>query len=319
MQDATFKMQTACEVAPVAVNAAAISTPLSRSWAVFALCIVHFALTVALPVVFAQGRGGGAPRPPATPLSRTADGQPDVHGYWGSDAYTQDLETGLPDQETNTIQGRGPVDTSKAISRIVDPPDGKIPYQQWAQEKRLRIPTFRRGESSRGDPKSIRDIRPQTFCLIGLPRLNWYGDFQVVQSPGYVVMAWEWSHAFRVIALDANRPHLPAGVKLSMGDARGRWDGNTLVVDTENINDWDWLDATGTFHSSAMSMVERFAFTDSRTMEYTVTITDPKVLTRPFTIKLPYERLNRPAAFETYEEACVEGTQSIDKVGFSVK
>ena len=212
-------MQTVFSCAITRCRTPRHSRPLVRFHIRFAFCILHFALAVAPPVVFAQGRGGGAPRPPATPLSRTADGQPDVHGYWGSDAYTQDLETGLPDQETNTIQGRGPVDTSKAISRIVDPPDGKIPYQQWAQEKRLRIPTFRRGESSRGDPKSIRDIRPQTFCLIGLPRLNWYGDFQVVQSPGYVVMAWEWSHAFRVIALDANRPHLPASVKLSMGAA----------------------------------------------------------------------------------------------------
>jgi len=258
-------------------------------------------------VAFAQG------------LPRTDDGQPDVHGYWGSDAYTQDLETGLPDQETNTIQGRGPVDTSKAITRIVDPPDGKIPYQPWAEEKRVRIPTYRRGEVSRGDPKSIRDIRPQTFCLIGLPRLNWYSDFEIRQTPGYVVMLWEWSHAFRVIPLDQNRPHLPANVKLSMGDATGHWEGNTLIVETTNMNDWDWLDATGTFHSSAMSMVERFAFTDSKTMEYTVTITDPKVFTRPFTIKLPYGRVNRPASFQMYEEACVEGTSGVDKIGFSVK
>jgi len=124
----------------------------------------------------------------AQTLSRTPDGQPNVQGYWGSDAYTQDLETGLPDQETNTIQGRGPVDTSKAISRIVDPSDGKIPYQPWALQKRLHIPTFRRGETSRGEATSIRDIRPQTFCLIGLPRLNWYVDFHIVQSPGYVIM-----------------------------------------------------------------------------------------------------------------------------------
>ena len=295
------------------------SHPTVRRQVLLAFCILNCAVALAPPSVSAQGRRGGAPQPPAAPLSRTADGQPDVHGYWGSDAYTQDLETGLPDQETNTIQGRGPVDMSRAISRIVDPPDGKIPYQQWALDKRLRIPTFRRGELSRGEPQSVRDIRPQTFCLIGLPRLNWYGDFQIVQSPGYVVMSWEWSHAFRVIALDANRPHLPETVKLSMGDARGHWEGNTLVVDTANINDWDWFDATGTFHSNAMSMVERFAFTDSRTMEYTVTITDPKVFTRPFTIKLPYERLNRPAGFETYEEACVEGTKGVDKVGFSIK
>jgi len=103
-----------------------------------------------------------------------------------------------------------------------------------------------------------------------------------------------------------------------MGDALGHWEGNTLVVDTTNLNDWDWLDATGTFHSNGMHMVERFAFKDAKTMEYTVTITDPGVLTRPFTIRLPYQRTNRPASYEPYEEACVEGTGA-DQLGFSVR
>jgi hypothetical protein len=161
-------------------------------------------------VVLAPAGVEGQGRAPAVnpPLSKTADGQPDIRGHWGTDAYTQDLETGRPDEETNTIQGRGPVDKSKATSVISDPADGKIPYQAWAAERRVRIPTFRRGDISKGAPKSLRDIRPQTFCLIGLPRLNWYGDFLIAQIPGYVVMQWEWSHAFRVIPLDDKRPHL---------------------------------------------------------------------------------------------------------------
>ena len=266
----------------------------------------------------AQGRrGGGAPAAPGPPLTRTADGQPDIQGHWGSDAYTQDLETGLPDEETNTIQGRPAPDQSKATSVISDPADGKIPYQPWAAGRRLRIPSFRRGEISKGAPKSARDIRPQTFCLVGLPRLNWYGDFQIAQIPGYVVMEWEWSHAFRVIPLDAARPHLPPNVKLSMGDARGHWEGHTLVVDTANMNDWDWFDATGTFHSSAMSMVERFTFVDAKTMTYDVTITDPTVLTRPFTITLQFGKRDRPADYELFEEACVEGNK--DNLGFTIK
>jgi hypothetical protein len=111
----------------------------------------------------AQGRHG-APPPVATPLMHMADGHPDVQGFWGSDAYTQDLETGLRDEETHEIQGRGLVDTSKAISRIVDPADGKIPYQPSAADRRIHIPSFRRGESSKAEVKSLRDIRPQTFC-----------------------------------------------------------------------------------------------------------------------------------------------------------
>ena len=267
-----------------------------------------------------EGQGRRAPTAsPAVnpPLSKTVDGQPDIQGHWGTDAYTQDLETGLPDEETNTIQGRGPVDTSKATSVISDPADGKIPYQAWAAERRVRIPTFRRGDISKGAPKSLRDIRPQTFCLIGLPRLNWYGDFRITQIPGYVVMQWEWSHAFRVIPLDDKRPHLAPNVKLSMGDARGRWDGNTLVVDTANMNDWDWLDATGTFHSDAMTMVERFTFVNAKTMRYQVTITDPKVLTRRFTITLPFEKRARAANYELLEAACVEGEKSAEAFGLA--
>jgi len=68
-----------------------------------------------------------------------------------------------------------------------------------------------------------------------------------------------------------------------------------------------------------MHMVERFGFADSRTMTYEVTITDPVVFTRPWTIKVPFQRLNRPADYEAYEEACVEGTKGVDKIGFSVK
>jgi len=101
-----------------------------------------------------------------------------------------------------------------------------------------------------------------------------------------------------------------------MGDARGRCDGNTLVVDTANMNDWDWLDATGTFHSDAITMVERFTFVDAKTMSYQVTITDPKVLTRPFTITLPFEKRARAANYELLEAACVEGEKSAEGLGF---
>jgi hypothetical protein len=267
----------------------------------------------------AQGGQPGAARqtPPKQPLSRTPDGQPDVRGAWGTDAYTQDLETGLPDEETNTIQGRGSVDQSKARSVISDPADGRIPYQPWAAERRIRIPTFRRGDVSKGEAKTLRDVRPQTFCLIGLPRLNWYGDFELLQIPGYVVMEWEWSHAFRIIPLDPARPHPPSTVKLSMGDARGHWENNTLVVETSNMNDWDWFDATGTFHSDAMTMVERFSFVDTQTMNYEVTITDPKVLTRPFTIRLPFEKRARAAGYELLEAACVEGEKGAEVLGLA--
>jgi hypothetical protein len=275
------------------------------------------ALLITPGIAHAQRQTAAAPA--ASGTSRMIAGQPDVQGFWGHDGYTLDLETGISDEVTNQIQGLAPPDPSKRVSVVTDPADGQIPYQPWAQQRRVHLPTYKRGPTSVGQATSIREVRPPTFCLIGMPHLNWFGDFQLTQVPGYVVMEWEGSHAFRVIPIDATRQHLPSAVKLSMGDAIGHWEGRTLVVDTTNINDWDWFDATGTFHSDAMTMVERFAFTDQKTMTYAVTITDPKVLTRPFTVTLPFRNRNRPAGYEFYEEACVEGVTSADRLGFAIK
>jgi hypothetical protein len=96
-------------------------------------------------------------------------------------------------------------------------------------------------------------------------------------------------------------------VKLSMGDARGHWEGNTLVVETTNINDWDWFDMTGTFHSGDMTMVGRYTFNNTQSMTYEATITDPRVFTRPWTMRVPFRSVSHEPGYEFYEEACVEG------------
>ena len=98
---------------------------------------------------------GGAPQA----VRRTPDGQPDMQGVWATDAYAADMETGLPDDETATLQAQT-VDRSKEMSLVIDPPDRRIPYRPWAQQRRVSIPTFRRGETSRGKPATVRDIRP---------------------------------------------------------------------------------------------------------------------------------------------------------------
>ena len=96
-----------------------------------------------------------------------------------------------------------------------------------------------------------------------------------------------------------------------MGDARGRWEGNTLVVETTNLNDWDWFDYTGTFHSDAIGLVERFTFVDANTIQYQFTVTDPKVFTRPWTVAVSLERIHRAADYEMMEHACVEGERGV--------
>jgi hypothetical protein len=245
---------------------------------------------------------------PLSAQKKTADGQPDVQGYWGVDRFfTGDLETGQDEAESLAVRGQAAPDPAKAKSVIIDPADGKLPYQPWAQDKRIHIPTFRRGETSRGKFKTVRDLRPQTMCLLGAPRLELYNGFKIVQTPGQIVMLWEWSHGYRVIPLDTSRPHLPPDIKLEMGDARGHWEGNALVVETTNINDWDWFDMTGTFHSSDMTMVERYTFTNAQSMTYEATITDKRVFTRPWTMRVPFRSVSHEPGYEFYEEACVEG------------
>ena len=116
-----------------------------------------------------------------------------------------------------------------------------------------------------------------------------------------------FSHSPRVIPLDG-RPHLGPNIRLWQGDARGRWEGNTLVVETTNSNA-KWLDVSGDFHSDALRVVEHFSFVSPDLIRYEATIEDPKVFTGPWTIGLTLRRNTEPG-FELWEEACVEGERS---------
>lgn len=248
---------------------------------------------------------------------RTPDGQPDISGIiWttGPDevAYTGDLETGEADPVGRKIQGRG---LSKGKSLIIDPPNGRIPYQPWAAAKRAQIPHGRpNAEIGRTvvdrDPNKLREVRPQYMCLPAAPRVNFDRDFRITQTAGYVIMTWEWSHGYRIIPIDG-RPRISPRVKMAMGDARGRWEGNTLIVETANINDWDWLDAAATFFTDRMTAVERYTILDANTMDYRVTITDPNVFTQPWTAAFKMRRAQSPD-YEILEHACVEGERAVE-------
>jgi hypothetical protein len=197
---------------------------------------------------------------------------------------------------------------------ITDPPDGKIPYQPWAAAKREEH------RKNIDDPLSIRGIDSNYMCFYGPPRHNYSYGYTITQTPGFVIMTTGWSHLYRVIPL-TDRPHVGADVKLMMGDARGRWEGNTLVVETTNLNDWVWFDGSGSFHSDSMRLLERFTVLDADTIDYTGTVEDPVVLTRSFTISLQLRNLrNRmraqggdlEGAGEQWEEACVEGERAVE-------
>ena len=111
-------------------------------------------------------------------------------------------------------------------------------------------------------------------------------------------------HTYRDIPLNAG-PHIAQDVKLWMGDSRGRWEGNTLVVDVANHNDQTWFDIVGDFHSDALHVAERFTRVSLDTIEYEAVITDAKVYTRPWKMALRFQRMKEPN-LEMWEEACYE-------------
>jgi hypothetical protein len=117
-------------------------------------------------------------------------------------------------------------------------------------------------------------------------------------------------HAFRSIAMDG-RPHISKTMRLWLGDARGRWEGNTLVVETTNQNGRVFLDRRGTFYTDAATVTERLTMLDQNTIAYGATVDDPLVYTRPFTIGFMLMR-HTTKDFEIWEDACFEGNKDVE-------
>jgi hypothetical protein len=252
--------------------------------------IFVFGVLIIAPGAFGQGRGRGQ-QPPAKPFTRLSDGKPDMQGYW----ETANFFTAF-DLETREKEQYG-IPAGKGV--IVDPPDGKIPYQPWAMEKKKDLTEHHLFED------------PQAHCyLSGVPRQMYtpFG-FQILQPAGSVVLLYEAFHSYRIIPLDS-RPHIPDAIRLFEGDSRGHWDGDTLVVDVTNQNPGTWFDMAANFHSDALHVVERFTMKDSNTIRYEATLDDVKVFTRPFTIAFNLVR-NHAADYEQMEYACVEGEKDL--------
>jgi hypothetical protein len=259
-------------------------------------------LLAAAASTFAQE---GANRPAAArpwPPAKLSDGQPDVQGVYAAQA-------GGSVSLSNPISGGADLQrriTGKDIrmpSRVIDPPDGLVPYQPWAEARR------KQQEDAYDHPTKPEHIDTQHRCLLGgVPRL--YTNvpvFRIVQAPNTVIFIWDEYHAYRVISLDG-RPHIPSDVKLWMGDSRGRWEGTTLVVDTRNVKGTR-LSMSGDFFSDNVRITERINFVDAETINYEATIDDPTVFTRPWTMRVVEKR--RPDE-EPWEAACWEGNRPPD-------
>jgi len=237
---------------------------------------------------------------------RRADGQPNVEGLWAGrgGTTTYSIEAG-DDHRRVHLKITGQITDARGL--IVDPPDGRIPYQPWAAARRRDI------FDKHADPPSIDYIDPiARGCFpSGVPRANYQGGntIRIIQPPGYVVMIHEFQHLYRVIPLD-DRARLSDTFTLWMGESRGRWEGNTLVVDVRNLNDRTWFDIVGGIHTDALRVVERWTFADPKTLGYEATLEDPKAFTRPWTIRIRGYSRAEPG-YEQLEDACVEGNRAV--------
>ena len=226
-----------------------------------------------------------APQSSPTPggsIPRTVDGKPNLQGIWqASSSAGADLQDHAA--RNNMLAGR---------SVVVG---GEIPYQPWAAAKKA------------GNYRNRLKADPYRQCFLpGTPRIMYLDyPFQVFQAPQAIAMTFEWSLAYRLIPIDGNKH--PEDYDSWMGDSRGHWENDTLVVDVANHNDKTWLDMAGNFHSEALHVVERYRMTDSDTIQYQATIEDSKVFTKPWTIQFPLRRrVDRDRLFEYVCQAELE-------------
>ena len=231
---------------------------------------------------------------------RTPSGKPDLQGYYRNQLAQAFSVEGVFGSEPLVKDPVMPWELAPAM--IVDPPDRKIPYQPWAAS------IGRIGENY------YKYLDPRTACGSGgVPRLALQDPNQILQpsTDDYVLWLFEDHHVHRVIAMNG-RPPLGDAIKMTNGESRGRWEGNTLVIDVTNLNGYTWFDDSGNFYTNAAHLVERLTMIDPDTIHYEVTIEDPKTYTRPW--KLVWALVRQQPGFELMEEACREGERDASRI-----
>jgi hypothetical protein len=269
---------------------------------------------------------------------RTPDGQPDLQGYWNSQTYTpferpanlkdkafftQEEAEAYAKQRQTQFEGQ-PADaihyddaiwqsekTKKSAmlrtSLVTDPPDGHVPPLN--AEGQARVAQRPRGANNY-DRVQNRPLAER--CIVwpheGPPMqpVGYNSNLSFWQGPGYVVVTQEMIHNSRVIPLDTGRPHISSGIQQYYGDARGHWEGETLVVETTNFTDKTAFRNS----TSALKVTERITRTSPDTIVYQATMEDPHTWDRPWTIEYTMSKTND----EIYEYACHEGNYGMQNI-----
>jgi hypothetical protein len=276
-------------------------------------------------------------------VPRLADGRPDLQGVWdyrtltplerppqfANKEFLTDQEIASLEQEASAREdGRPPGDARTApsvhppwwldygtkvvpshrSSLIVDPPNGRIPpLTADAQKREAARRTAGRGRGPSDGPED-RTLWEQCITR-GLPEgmlpAGYNNNIRILQTPAYVVVEMEMIHDARIIPMDG-RPHLPPTIRRWMGDARGRWDGDTLVVETTNFSE------RVNFHgaSTNLKLTERFTRIDADTLDYRFTVEDATTWARPWTVNVPMAK--NPE--NMYEYACHEGNYGLQNI-----
>jgi len=281
----------------------------------------------------ARAQSSSAPKKSAW-TARTPDGQPDLQGLWtnktitpmerppdlaGKEFFTEqeaaEYEKRMNDRREETFRTdvNGPfrgawwdsgstVVQTRRTSIVIDPPDGRIPALTPEAQKAERA----RREATRRPAEGPEDRPLFERCIVwptdGPPMLssNYNNNYRIVQTKDLVAIYIEMIHDVRLIPLDG-RPHLADNVRLWMGDSRGHWEGDALVVDTTNFN------GLASFRGSDQNLhvIERFQRLDADTMLYRFTIDDPTAFTKSWTGEVPFLKTTGPI----YEYACHEGNE----------
>ncbi len=315
----------------------------------FLICLVTRRLGLAVLIGTLLAPTTLAAQTPGWEVPRMADGAPDLQGIWTNATLTpierpdsQGASAVLTSEEASQFEttsaerraasdrfvpgnvgaynqfwmdGGKVVTEDRRTSLIVDPVDGGIPWSRAGRE-RLEADLARYGVGPYG---SWDDTDTGERCLTdGLPFVPLQGynmNYHILQAPGWIAMLNEMFHEYRLIPTDG-RSHAPTAIGQWLGDARGRWESDTLVVETTNFADLRHYLFRATWRGArpSLRLVERFTRVDAETIDYEFTMTDPEMFTRPWTALVPMTTNHESRGVTSgpmYEYACHEGNYGL--------